>query len=65
MPNAIESFLRVHEVVEELTFVLRVFLDFDSAVDDLFHFAPLSCQSSLLFGKQFMCLTFQSIKDYA
>ncbi|KAH3897920.1 hypothetical protein DPMN_022116 [Dreissena polymorpha] len=65
MPHAVESFLIFNEVGEELTLVLQVFLNDDSAVEDLFHCAPPSSESSLVFGQQFIGLTFESIKDDA
>ncbi|KAH3887248.1 hypothetical protein DPMN_011264 [Dreissena polymorpha] len=43
--------------------MLQVFLNNDSANEDLFHCAPPSSECSLLFGKQFLGLTLQSIKD--
>ncbi|KAH3789608.1 hypothetical protein DPMN_167793 [Dreissena polymorpha] len=59
MPHAVESILKVNEVVEELTLVLHVFLNDNSAVEDMFHCVPPSFESSLLFGHQFISLTFQ------
>ncbi|KAH3768232.1 hypothetical protein DPMN_169444 [Dreissena polymorpha] len=53
MPHAVESFLKVNEVVEELALVWQLFLNDDSAVEDLFHFAPPSFESSILFNLQF------------
>ncbi|KAH3808084.1 hypothetical protein DPMN_136434 [Dreissena polymorpha] len=50
MPHAVESFLKVYDVVEEVTLVLQVYLNDDSAVDYLFHCAPSSSDSSLLLG---------------
>ncbi|KAH3786342.1 hypothetical protein DPMN_164449 [Dreissena polymorpha] len=57
MPDAVESFPKVNKFVDELTLVLQLFLNDDSAVEDLFHFAPPSSESSLLFGQQFLSLT--------
>ncbi|KAH3690058.1 hypothetical protein DPMN_155354 [Dreissena polymorpha] len=42
-----------------------MFLNDDSEVEDLFHCAPPSSESSLFFGQQFLGLTLQSIKDDA
>ncbi|KAH3821412.1 hypothetical protein DPMN_123176 [Dreissena polymorpha] len=49
MPHAAESIFKINEVVEELTLVLEVFLNDDSAVEDLFYFAPPSSETNLLF----------------
>ncbi|KAH3880381.1 hypothetical protein DPMN_004295 [Dreissena polymorpha] len=65
MPPAVESFLKVNEVMKEPMLVLQVFLNDDSTVEDLFHCAPPSSESRLLIGQQFLGLTFQYIKDYA
>ncbi|KAH3819301.1 hypothetical protein DPMN_121035 [Dreissena polymorpha] len=62
MPHAVKSFLQVNAVVEELALVLQLFFNDDSAVEDLCQCAPPSSESSLLFGKQFLGLNFQSIK---
>ncbi|KAH3836275.1 hypothetical protein DPMN_109645 [Dreissena polymorpha] len=51
--------------MEELTLVLHVFLNDDSAVEDLFHFAQPSSESSLLFDNSFLGLSFPSIRDDA
>ncbi|KAH3860575.1 hypothetical protein DPMN_023482 [Dreissena polymorpha] len=51
MPHAVESFLKVNEVVEEFISVLQVFLNDDTAVDNLCHCAPPSSESSLLFDQ--------------
>ncbi|KAH3819288.1 hypothetical protein DPMN_121022 [Dreissena polymorpha] len=59
MPHAVESFLQVTEAVEELTLVLQVFPNDDSAVEDLFHCAPPSSESTLHFDQQFTGYTFQ------
>ncbi|KAH3786349.1 hypothetical protein DPMN_164456 [Dreissena polymorpha] len=45
MPHAIESFRKGNEVMEELTLVLQMFLNDDSAVEDLLHCAPSSSES--------------------
>ncbi|KAH3835937.1 hypothetical protein DPMN_109306 [Dreissena polymorpha] len=42
--------------------MLQEFLNDDSAVKDMFHCAPPSSESNLLFSLQFLGLTFQSIK---
>ncbi|KAH3691910.1 hypothetical protein DPMN_192454 [Dreissena polymorpha] len=51
MPQAVESFLKVNEVVKEFTMVLLVFLNDDSAVENVFHCASPSSESSLLFDQ--------------
>ncbi|KAH3860572.1 hypothetical protein DPMN_023476 [Dreissena polymorpha] len=51
MPHAVERFLKVNAVVEEFISVLQVFLNDDSAVDNLFQCAPPSSESSLLFDQ--------------
>ncbi|KAH3887365.1 hypothetical protein DPMN_011381 [Dreissena polymorpha] len=56
---------KFNEVVEEATLVLQVFLNNESAVEDLFYCAPPCSKSSRLFGQQFHGHTFQSIKDDA
>ena len=63
MPHTVESFLKVNEVVDELTLVLQVLLNDDSAVEDLFHCASPSSKSCLLFDQLFLGLTLQLIKD--
>ncbi|KAH3769266.1 hypothetical protein DPMN_170516 [Dreissena polymorpha] len=65
MPHAVKSCLKVNQVVLELLLVLHVFLNDDSAVEDLFHCAPLSSESRLLFGKKCLGHTFQSTEDDA
>ena len=66
MPRAVERFLKVNEVVEELKLVLQVFLYDDSVeVEDLFYCATFSSESSLLFRQQFLNHTFQSVEDEA
>ncbi|KAH3775638.1 hypothetical protein DPMN_177044 [Dreissena polymorpha] len=65
MPHAVEISLKVNEVVEELALILQVFLNDDSAVEDLCHCALPSSESSLLFDQQFLCLTIQMIKNDA
>ncbi|KAH3814922.1 hypothetical protein DPMN_143494 [Dreissena polymorpha] len=55
--HAIESFLEVNEVVEKLSLVSQVFLN-DNA---LFHSAPPSAESCLLFNQQFSGLTSQLV----
>ncbi|KAH3815051.1 hypothetical protein DPMN_143570 [Dreissena polymorpha] len=60
-----DIFLKVNEVVEEVTLVLQVFLDDYCAVEDLLHCTPPSSECSLPFGQQFLSLNFQSIKDDA
>ncbi|KAH3777320.1 hypothetical protein DPMN_178760 [Dreissena polymorpha] len=47
MSHAFERFLKVDEVEEELTLVLQVFLNIESAVEDLWHCFPFSPESSL------------------
>ncbi|KAH3691908.1 hypothetical protein DPMN_192451 [Dreissena polymorpha] len=49
MPHAVESFLKVNEVVEEFTMVLQLFFNNNSAVENLFQCAPPSSESSLLY----------------
>ncbi|KAH3838934.1 hypothetical protein DPMN_112351 [Dreissena polymorpha] len=61
MPHACESFLNVIEVLKEVTLVLQVFLNDDSALEGLFYCAPPSSESCLPFGQQLIGLTFQSI----
>ncbi|KAH3804363.1 hypothetical protein DPMN_132647 [Dreissena polymorpha] len=63
IPHAVASFLQVDEGVEELSLVSQEFLNYDTAVADLFQCAPPSSESSLLFGQRFLGLTFQSIED--
>ncbi|KAH3866016.1 hypothetical protein DPMN_029067 [Dreissena polymorpha] len=58
MPHAVESFLKVNKVVKQVTLLLQVFFNYDYAVDDLFHCAPSSSESSLLIGQQFLGFTF-------
>ncbi|KAH3694208.1 hypothetical protein DPMN_083813 [Dreissena polymorpha] len=53
MPRAVESFLKVGEVMKELTLVLQVFLNDESSVEDPFHYVP----PSLLFPQLFLRLT--------
>ncbi|KAH3716031.1 hypothetical protein DPMN_058747 [Dreissena polymorpha] len=50
---------RFDEAKEELTLVLQVYPNEGSAVEYLFHCAPPSSESILLFGQKFLCLTFQ------
>ncbi|KAH3786625.1 hypothetical protein DPMN_164732 [Dreissena polymorpha] len=59
--SAVERFLKVNEVVKELMLVWQVFLNHNSAVEDLFHCALPSSKSSLLVCQQFLGLTFKSI----
>ncbi|KAH3880580.1 hypothetical protein DPMN_004497 [Dreissena polymorpha] len=63
MQHANESFLKINEVVEELTLVLQMFPNDACAAVDLFHCAPPSTEFSLLFGQQFLGLIFQSITN--
>ncbi|KAH3822284.1 hypothetical protein DPMN_124058 [Dreissena polymorpha] len=65
MPHAVESFLQVNAVVEEVMLVLQVLFNDDSAVEDPFHCAPPSSESSLLLSQQLLGITIQSIKDDA
>ncbi|KAH3856319.1 hypothetical protein DPMN_098905 [Dreissena polymorpha] len=57
MQQAVERFLKVDKVVEYLTLALKVFLNDDSAVEDLFHCS----ESSIIFRQQFLGFTFQSV----
>ncbi|KAH3789692.1 hypothetical protein DPMN_167878 [Dreissena polymorpha] len=50
MSHTVESFLNINEVMEKLTLVLQVCLNYDSADEDQFQCAPPSSKSSLLFG---------------
>ncbi|KAH3811376.1 hypothetical protein DPMN_139787 [Dreissena polymorpha] len=61
VPNAVKSH-KVDNVVEEVTLVLQVLLNYDSAVEDLLHCASPSSKSTLRFDHQFLGLTFQSIE---
>ncbi|KAH3874660.1 hypothetical protein DPMN_037911 [Dreissena polymorpha] len=62
MPYIIlESFLKVVKV--ELTLVLHLLLNYDSAVKDLFYCAPPTSESSLLICLTCFGLTFQSDEE--
>ncbi|KAH3781175.1 hypothetical protein DPMN_159001 [Dreissena polymorpha] len=65
MPRAVESFLKVDKVVKELTLVLQLFLNDDSATGDLFHCTKPNSESILLFDWLFLGLTFKLIVDDA
>ncbi|KAH3721467.1 hypothetical protein DPMN_064394 [Dreissena polymorpha] len=56
------AFFKVNEVVEELTLVLHVILNDDSAAEDLFHCVPFNSESSLLFGQQFLGFFFKRLR---
>ncbi|KAH3719477.1 hypothetical protein DPMN_062314 [Dreissena polymorpha] len=61
MPNAVENLFKVNVVVEKVTLVLNALLNDDSAVEDLCYWTPLSSETSLLHGQQFLGLTFNPI----
>ncbi|KAH3860652.1 hypothetical protein DPMN_023562 [Dreissena polymorpha] len=61
----LQVFRNYDKVVEDVTLVLQVFRNYDTAVDDLFYCVPSSSESSLLFGQQFLGLTFLSVADDA
>ncbi|KAH3736631.1 hypothetical protein DPMN_043203 [Dreissena polymorpha] len=65
MPHAVEIFLKIDEFVEELMFVVQVFLNYDSAYEDLLHCSLPRSASSLLFGQQLPGLSVDSIEDDA
>ncbi|KAH3795104.1 hypothetical protein DPMN_148649 [Dreissena polymorpha] len=62
MPVAVQRVLKVDEVVEEVKLLLRVFLNENFEVNDLFHCAQSCSKSNLLFRQQFLGLTFQSVE---
>ncbi|KAH3754006.1 hypothetical protein DPMN_188664 [Dreissena polymorpha] len=60
MPHAVEISLEVDEDVEDLTLVLHIFLNDDSAVEALFKCDLPSFEPSPFFHQQFLWLNFES-----
>ncbi|KAH3692742.1 hypothetical protein DPMN_193896 [Dreissena polymorpha] len=60
-----KAFLKPMKLWRRLRWCCRCFCNNNHAVKDLFNCTPHSSESSLLFGQQFIGLTFHSIKDDA
>ncbi|KAH3714767.1 hypothetical protein DPMN_057467 [Dreissena polymorpha] len=60
---AVECFLEVDVVVDEVTLLFQVFENYDFAVEDLYHCDPPSYECSQLFCQRFVGLTFQLVED--